>query len=139
MLSCDYIVGLTDGEGSFCAYIRKPDKKTWNTRVECHFYIKMREDELPLLKKVKQFFACGRIDFQKESRVNQRDSYRFQISDIKNLKDKIIPFFRKNQLMSQRYRDFKLFCRIVDMVYRKRHFTKRGITIIKKIKSQMHK
>jgi hypothetical protein len=139
MLSEDYIVGLTDGEGSFCTYIREPDKKTWNTRVECHFYIKMREDELPLLRKVKQFFACGRIDFQKESRVNQRDSYRFQISDIKNLKNEIIPFFRKNRLMSQRYCDFKLFCRIVDMVYRKRHFTKRGITIIKKIKSQMHK
>jgi hypothetical protein len=139
MLSKDYIVGLTDGEGSFCVYIREPDKTTWNTRVECHFYIKMREDELPLLKKVKQFFNCGRIDFQKESRVNQRDSYRFQVSDIKNLKNKVIPFFRRNYLMSQRCHDFEMFVKIVNMVFQKKHFTKSGLARIKEIKKHMHK
>ena len=138
MLSKDYIVGLTDGGGSFCAYIREPVKKSWNTRVECHFYIKMREDELPLLKKVKQFFNCGRIDFQKESRVNQRNSYRFQVSDIKNLKAIVIPFFRKNNLI-KRYRDFGLFCKIVNMVYLKKHFTKSGLAQIRQIKKEMHK
>ena len=54
-LSADYIVGLTDGEGSFTIYLNPPNKRhgSVNYRVQCRYYIKMREDELPLLEKVK--------------------------------------------------------------------------------------
>ena len=117
MLSSDYIVGLTDGEGSFCVFIRNPEKSTWRPRVECHFYVKMREDELPLLKKVKDFFGCGRISFQKEYRTNQRDNYRYQISNLHELTTVIIPFFQKEKLCSTpRKKDFDLFCKILKMI-----------------------
>src|SRR3989344_4160355 len=106
MLSPDYIVGLVDGEGSFSVFLRKPTKATWNTRVECHFYIKMREDDLALLKKVQTFFNCGSIFFQKEYRRNQRDNYRYQISNKDELKNIIIPFFEKHPLESKREEDF---------------------------------
>ena len=49
-LSADYIVGLTDGEGCFYVETRVPNR-THKARVEMHFFIKLREDELPLLKK----------------------------------------------------------------------------------------
>src|SRR3989344_9151756 len=109
MLSPDYIVGLTDGEGSFCVFLRKPEKSTWNTRVECHFYIKMRDDELPLLEKVKDFFRCGRISFKKEYRENQKNNYRYQVSNLKDHANVIIPFFRKQKLLSTpRKKDFDI-------------------------------
>ena len=139
MLSSDYIVGLTDGEGSFCVFIRKPEKSTWNTRVECHFYIKMRDDELPLLKKVKDFFKCGRISFQKEYRKNQKNNYRYQVSNPKELDKIIIPFFRIKKLHSTpRQRDFNLFCKIVRMVKTGEHKMKQGLHRIQQLKSQMH-
>lgn len=139
MLTKDYIVGLTDGEGSFCVFIRKPKKVTWNTRVECHFYIKMREDELSLLRKVQKFFGCGRIAYQREYRRNQRDNYRYQISDIASLWDRIIPFFKKNCLEStSRRRDFLSFSRIVEMVRDKGHKTRNGLKTISQLKSKMH-
>ena len=139
MLSSDYIAGLTDGEGSFCVFIRKPEKSTWKTRVECHFYIKMRDDELPLLQKVKDFFKCGRISFQKEYRKNQKNNYRFQVSNLNDLNSVIIPFFRKQKLYSTpRQRDFDLFYKIVQMVNRHEHKTTGGLLKIKQFKSQMH-
>lgn len=107
--------------------------------MECHFYIKMREDELPLLKKVRNFFGCGRISFQKEYRANQRDNYRYQISNLHELAVVIIPFFRGHALQSTpRKKDFDLFCRIVRLVGAKAHKTDSGIRKIQQLKSLMH-
>lgn len=65
MLSANYIVGLTDGESCFYVNITSPSKRQQRAkhRVATHFYIKMREDELNLLKKLKRFFGCGAVFF----------------------------------------------------------------------------
>lgn len=142
MLSKHYIVGLVDGEGSFTLYIRTPkaehQSKSW--RVECHFYIKMGEQELPLLQEVKRFFGCGRISFQRDKRPNHRDCYRFEVSNLKEIKGVIIPFFKKNSLHSISHKnDFKLFCKIIDLVDKKVHQSENGIKKITKLKAQMHR
>ena len=141
MLSTDYIVGLTDGEGSFTVYIRPPKKKgeAKHYRAECHYYLKLREDDLPLLKKVQQFFNCGRISFQKDNRPNHRNNYRFEMSNLKELRKVIIPFFQQHPLQSKRIKDFNLFCKIVKLVLKKEHQTKRGLKRIQQWKLQMHK
>ncbi|MCG2719359.1 MAG: LAGLIDADG family homing endonuclease [Nanoarchaeota archaeon] len=141
MLTKDYILGLTDGEGSFTVYVRPPDKKhqakSW--RIEFHYYLKMREDELPLLKEIKKFFGCGSISFQKDKRQNHRNCYRFEINDRVNLKNKIIPLFKKNSpRSSNRKKDFQLFCRIFELVEKKAQRTSAGLKKIKEIKSRMH-
>ena len=138
MLKVDYVVGLVDGEGSFSAAMRKPKKATWNTRIECYFAIKMREDDLMLLEKIRKFFGCGSIFFQKEYRTNQRDNYRYQVSNKTELVNIIIPFFKKHQLQSKRVRDFKIFCEIVNMALRKEHHARKGLARIRGLKNQMH-
>lgn len=146
MLSADYIVGLTDGEGSFTVILRYPRKErrkyTKYHGVTLRYYIKMREDELPLLKKVKRFFRCGGIYFQKESRKNQRNCYRFEIGDFQKIWKVVIPFFRVHPLHSiARKHDFRLFCKIANLIEKKRgyHFTNDEMKKIQKLKWQMHK
>jgi hypothetical protein len=139
-LSADYIVGLTDGEGSFTVYLNPPSKKyhSVNYRIQCRYYIKMREDELPLLEKVKNFWECGKIYFQKEYRENQRDNYRFEIFNYDLLKNVVVPFFKEHKLEGKRIKDFELFCKILNLAIHKAHFTKEGFEKIKKLKEQMH-
>lgn len=139
-LSADYIVGLTDGEGSFTVYLRPPSKKEGSIhyRILCRYYIKMREDELPLLKKVQAFWGCGKIYFQREYRLNQRNCYRFEIFDWDTLRDKVIPFFREHPLESKRILDFELFCQVLELALRKAHRTEKGIAKIQQLKSRMH-
>jgi hypothetical protein len=137
-LSNDYIVGFTDGEGSFCVFVRKPKKSTWNTRIECHYYLKLREDDVEILKRIKTYLGCGRISFQKEYRLNQRDNYRYEVSNISDLKNIIIPFFRENTLQTKKKKDFDIFCTIVDMVLTKQHRTKKGIDTIERLKKKLH-
>lgn len=140
ILSADYIVGLTDGEGSFTVYLNPPNKShgSVNYRVQCRYYIKLREDDLPLLEKVRDFWNCGKIYFQKEYRKNQRDNYRYEVFNYQQLKDIVIPFFLKHPLQSKRIKDFELFCQILELALQKAHHDKKGLQKIKSLKKQMH-
>ena len=140
VLSADYIVGLTDGEGSFSVYLNPPNKKhhAVNYRVQCRYYIKMREDDLPLLQKVRSYWGCGKIYFQKEYRKNQRDNYRFEIFDYELLSRVVVPFFKKHPLQSKRIKDFELFYRILNLAMKKAHHTTKGLQKIVEWKKQMH-
>ena len=139
-LSADYIVGLTDGEGSFTVYIRPPSKKEGSVhyRIQCRYYIKLREDDLPLLREVQKFWGCGKIYFQREYRTNQRDNWRFEIFDWGTLENVVVPFFEEHPLQSKRIKDFRLFCKILGLALQKAHHTEKGIEEILKLKSQMH-
>lgn len=146
MLSADYIVGLTDGEGSFSVFLHPPHKignsYTQYYRVECHYYIKLREDELPLLEKVKKFFNCGSIYLQKDKRPNHRHCYRFEISSYQKISEVVIPFFRKHRLHGvNRKNDFGLFCKIFKIATERKgkHLIDKELKRIRELKSQMHK
>src|SRR3989338_4923241 len=111
VLSADYIVGLTVGEGSFTVFLTPTNKKhgSISYRVQCRYYIKMREDELPLLEKVQKFWGCGKLYLQREYRENQRDNYRFEIFNYELLNSVVVPFFKKHSLESKRIKDFEIF------------------------------
>lgn len=140
VLSADYIVGLTDGEGSFLVYLLPPKKAHGSVhyRIQCRYYIKMREDELPLLKKVQRFWRRGKIYFQKEYRKNQRDNYRFEIFNYELLEKIVVPFFKRHPLESKRVKDFQIFCKVLDLAITKAHHTQEGLAKIAQLKSQMH-
>ena len=141
MLSADYIVGLTDGEGCFYVNIRPPDKRFFNSKpgVETHFYLKMRGDELGLLKKVKRFFGCGAIYYQKDKRPTHASCYRFEINSRKDIFGVLIPFFDKNKLQSVKQKNYLLFRQIAMIIKQNQHQTKKGIEEIKQLKLQMNR
>lgn len=136
MLSRDYIIGLVDGEGSFTVYLRKIGKYR---KVEPHFYLKMRKDELSLLTKLKKFFGCGYISLQRDKRKTHSDCYRYEIGNMKDLEKKIIPFFRGRLQSEKRKKDFEIFCRILKIMEKKKHLTYDGWQEIKKLKEKMHR
>lgn len=139
MLSADYIVGLTDGEGCFYVNIRPPDKRFSRSKhgVATHFYLKMREDELRLLEKVKEFFGCGAIYHQKDKRSNHSSCYRYEINAQKDIHKVLIPFFDSYPLQSAKKKNYKIFRKIALMVKNKRH-RDNGLKLIQRLKSQMN-
>ncbi len=141
MLSSDYIVGLTDGEGCFYVNIRPPDKRCATSKhsIETHFYIKMREDELELLKKVKEFFGCGAIYFQKDKRPTHASCYRYEINSRKNVSEVLIPFFDKNTLESAKRKNYLIFREIATLVAAKAHLNDDGFERVRQLKFQMNK
>lgn len=140
MISSDYIVGLTDGEGCFYVNIRPPDKRYSRSKhgVATHFYLKMKKEELDLLNEVKSFFGCGAVYFQKDKRKNHTSCYRFEINSQKDVHETLIPFFDKHPLRSSKREDYLIFREIAKLVKKKKHREKSGFDNIVRLKSKMN-
>src|SRR3990167_3485599 len=138
-LSPDYLVGLADGEGCFYINIRYGIKnRTKKPSVEHHFYIKLRGDNLPLLRKVKTAFGCGAIYLQTEKRENHSECYRFEINSRRDVQNTLIPFFDKHKLQSTKQSDYLLFREAATMVRKKEYLTLKGMRKFEKLKKKMN-
>lgn len=138
MVSNDYIVGLTDGEGCFYVGVRYPKEAHKTVRVEPHFYIKLRGDDLPVLEEVKEAFGCGAIYYQNEKRENHSACYRFEIDSLRDIRERLIPFFERYPLHSKKRKEFEIFKRIFNIVDNRMHKTATGLQEIEKLKVAMN-
>jgi len=136
MVSADYIVGLTDGEG--CFYVNARDRNPrWTPAVQNHFYIKLREDNRELLEEIKEGFGCGAVYFQRDNRPNHASCYRFEINSHRDILGVLIPFFEQHPLHGPKQEDFRIFREIAFAVKRGEHKTTEGFENIRKLKLQM--
>ncbi len=139
IVSYDYIVGLTDGEGCFYVNVQKSPNYRVGYRIQMNFHIKMREEDKILLEKVKSTLNCGGVYFQREQRKNHTQCYRYSVGANRDIFSKIIPFFLEHPLHSySKQRSFKNFCKIANLVKQGKHFFPKGIAEIKKLKSTMN-
>ncbi|MFH1473045.1 MAG: LAGLIDADG family homing endonuclease [bacterium] len=139
MVSNEYVVRLTDGEGCFHVNMNSMPAYRSGVRVQMHFHIKMQEQDRPLLEKVKNTLQCGKVYFQKEVRANHCQCYRYTVYSQQDISNRIIPFFLKYPLQSvSKKKSFKTFCGIARLIEKRAHLTKKGIEKIKLLKSQMN-
>lgn len=141
-LTPDYIVGLVDGEGSFTVYIRNVDaekKAMRRVTVEPKFYVKLVEKDKDILYSLNRFFGCGSVYFQKDTRPNHQNCYRYEVYNRKDLRSIIIPFFKKHKLkFNSKRKDFETFCVLMDMINNNEHLTKSGVREMFALKQTMH-
>ena len=142
MLSPNYIVGLVDGEGSFTVYIRNPDiekKAKRRVMVEPRFYLKLIERDKEILYELKSFFNCGNVYFQRDTRKNHQNCYRYEVANRNDIVSVIIPFFKKHPLrFKSKQKDFKIFCDLLERIEKGEHLTKNGLRILYRMKAKMH-
>ena len=139
MVSADYIVGLTDGEGCFYVLIKSPLNKDGGGRITLNFYIKVQEQDKGMLDKVRNALDCGSVYFQAESRTNHSQCYRYTVNTHQAILAVIIPFFRKHPLQSRSKRkNFELFYKIAKLVEKGKHHSKSGLDRIRLLKSRMN-
>lgn len=141
-LSSDYIVGLVDGEGSFTVYIRNPQsnkKVERRVKAEPRFYLKLIEKDKNILYELREFFGCGNVYFQKDTRPNHQNCYRYEVANRDDLEKIIIPFFKKNPLrFKSKAKDFEIFCDLMDRIGAGHHLTDAGLREMFAIKQTMH-
>jgi len=139
IVSADYVVGLTDGEGCFYVSVSNSPFYLGGARAGLNFYIKMNEKDKNLLWKIKNTLECGNVYFQKEQRKNHAQCYRYTVESHRDIIEKIVPFFKKHCLQSSsKQKSFKVFCEISEIVKTKKHLTKNGIKHIRKLKARMN-
>ena len=121
----DYIAGFVDGEGCFALKFRRDLKQNrGNKKFREYFYwnvefaIVLRSDDIKILNSIKETLKCGTVRI-----VHKQNQVRFSIQNPKELKDKIIPFFKKYKLRAKKGMDFELWSEAVEIINNSRRKT----------------
>src|SRR6266498_4167334 len=110
MLTADYIVGLTDGEGCFLVQIRT------DHRIVLRYFITQRFDNVELLNKVYDFFKIGYVYRKFQGNDKKKMTFVYEVTKQDEIQQVIIPFFRTYSLQGVKQESFKRFSRISEIV-----------------------
>ena len=133
MLSPDYIVGFVDGEGCFSVSISR--KRFRVPEVRLIFEIELREDDEPVLREIQKVFDGGNIYGLDYSRYDKwRPHVKLKVSSFKDIRGKVIPFFRKYPLQAKKKKQFELFCKVAEMIEEDEHKVPEGIERIRNLR-----
>jgi len=132
-LNPNYISGFVDGEGCFSVTFNKK-KDMIRPEVRLIFEIELREDDLEILRRIKNTLGCGNIYHLRYLRYSKWiPHYKYKVSNIKDISEKVIPFFRKYPLQAKKKYSFERFYKVSQLVLKKKHLTNEGILKIRRI------
>lgn len=139
IVSEDYVVGITDGEGCFFVNISKSAAYRSGWQVQMHFHLKLRAEDEEVLWKIRTTLNCGNVYFQKEQRKNHTQCYRYTVSALRDIHEKIIPFFTRHPLQTaSKRKSFAAFCKIATLIQQGAHQTVDGVEKIRTLKQEMN-
>ncbi|MEK7521730.1 MAG: LAGLIDADG family homing endonuclease [Patescibacteria group bacterium] len=110
MLTADYILGLTDGEGCFLVQLRT------DCRVVLRYFITQRFDNRELLDKVFEFFKVGYVYRKFQGNDKQKMTYVYEVTRQSEVQDVIVPFFKKHSLQGVKKNSFERFAKVAAIV-----------------------
>jgi len=111
-----YISGFVDGEGCFSVSFNFRAKLKTGIEVRPSFSLSQNKRNLQVLEEIQAYFDCGGLRF---SRKDQ--NYKFEVRNLSELCDRIIPHFKKYVLKTSKKRDFEIFCEICLLMRQSKH------------------
>lgn len=95
------------------------------------FQISLHEKDAFLLHRLKDFFGVGKV-------INRKDDvFYYNVSNFEDL-NVIIYHFDKYPLVTEKWVDFELFKKVVDIINKNHHLTTEGLQQIVNIKASMN-
>jgi len=133
-----YLVGLVDGEGCFSITFNR--HKNNKIEIRLIFEIELREDDKEILNRVRKTLDCGNIYYLNYERYKKwRPHFKYKVSNLKDITQKIIPFFEKYPLQAKKRKSFEVFSKVASLMLTKRHLIPEVILEIKKLKEGFRK
>ena len=75
---------------------------------------------------LKEFFECGKIFINRRNDNHRAQLYRYCVRSMADLREKIIPFFRENQLRTAKREDFAKFERVLELIQERKHLNSKA-------------
>lgn len=138
-LSPDYVCGFVDGEGCFTIVISKHKQKKLGLDARLHFEIELRADDEEILRRIQETLDCGKIYHLNYQRYGWHPHVELKVSSIKEIREKLIPFFQKHPLQGKKRHSYDLFVQAVKVFEEKEHLTMIGIEKLYRIRKKMNK
>ena len=118
-----FVTGFSDAESSFVVIILKNPRYKIGWNVQARFQIKLHEKDRALLVLIQNYFQ----DIGYISKINNKSTVEFRVSDITSLKNIILPHFDKYPLLTNKYQDFIIFKQIVLLMSENKHTNLEGL------------
>jgi hypothetical protein len=98
-----YVSGFVDGEGCFCVSMRPQARIRVGWEVRPSFSVSQNYDRAEVIRLLPQLFECGSV------RPDRSDkTLKFEVRSLRDLSQRVIPFFEKHPLLSSKQRDFRV-------------------------------
>lgn len=128
-----YISGFVDGEGCFCVSFQPSLRHRLGWEVRPSFSISQNGDRAELLYVIQQRWECGFIRPDRSDRT-----LKFEVRNIRDLVDKVLPRFRMFPLLSRKQDDVRCFERVCLLIHEKKHKTREGFEVIVDLAMRMN-
>ncbi len=130
-----YLAGFADGEGTFSVSIKRVKKAKFGWVLDPEFQVYQHKENKIILTVFQRVLNCGKI----HPKPGNPDVLVYTVSNRRHLAEKVIPFFEKYKLISNKWYDFLKFREIVMAMEKKKHHTPEGFLKLVKLALQMNK
>lgn len=127
----NWLAGFTSAEGCFYLDLYKSESSKLKEKVRLKLIITQHDRDEQLIRYLIDYLECG--NFYKGGKAA-----RFIVTNIKDIENKILPFFTKYPIKGNKSQDFQDFCQAVEILKNKEHLTVEGLNKIRVIKEGMN-
>ena len=125
----EYLAGFVDGEGCFYVGFSKRYDLPLKWQVITEFHLSQNPGGKNILEYFRNRLGCGYLKLNHRGSSKDK-SWVMVVKDRKDIKEKLIPFFNKHSLYSEKQQDFEIFKRVLETIENKEHLSKKGFTKI---------
>jgi hypothetical protein len=128
-ISDEYYAGFVDGEGCFYIGFSKREDLPLKWQIITEFHVSQNPGGKTILESFKKRLNCGYSKLNNPK--NKKDkSWVLIIKDRKDLKEKVLPFFDKHPLYSNKQNEYLVFRQVLYLIEQKKHLSKVGFNQI---------
>ena len=131
--SPDWVVGFVDGEGCFFVGINRRPSMTVGWQVLPEFRVVQHERDVSILEQLREFFGCGQVT------RNHGDRKELRIRGLKQLSERVVPFFEANPLRTVKQESFARFAEVIRRMNRGDHLMMEGLDEIRELAAGMNR
>ena len=126
-----YLVGFTDGEGSFNVSFKRQADVKLGWKAAPSFNISQRDDSI--CKLFQRVLGVGTVRYRRDGVCY------YEVRSVANLVERVIPFFTRFPLRSWKQQDFRVFARIVRSMASGKHRSRDELEAILKLRNRMNR
>lgn len=124
-ISNEYFAGFVDGEGCFYVGFSKRRDLPLKWQIITEFHLSQNPGGKNILEHFQQRLGCGYIKPNHPKSLKDK-SWVLIVKNSTDLKEKLIPFFEKHILHSNKKYDFFIFTKVLDLIEKKEHLKIEG-------------
>ena len=134
-----WIVGFVDGEGCFSCPIHRNPATRIGWQLQPRFSVVQSARSIRALECIQRYFGCGKVYRNHRHDNHREDLCTYTVFNRAELRDRIVPFFEQNPLITAKNEDFCRFRQILGLMNEGAHLTIEGMARIARITERMNR